>query len=179
MDFLRSNSVAYLDQEYYMITLQERPPAKSNMYGVRCVGKLGVIYTKKELEDYELKIGALAEKVIPHVLDGYHAIFLRIYQYGKKFIDVDNTFKATQDGIDNGKKIKKGKKEIQICKTGIRDDKYFQLIAGERVFVDTKEEERIEVIITKYKGIIHLSNLIQKIYGLNEDYYLENIKFLE
>jgi Holliday junction resolvase RusA-like endonuclease len=130
------------------------------MYGVRVIGRRGVIYTTKELEEYELTIGAIASKVIPEVLTGLHAIYVRIYQAGKRTIDVDNTFKAIQDSLDHGKTIKRGKKEIQICETGIEDDKLFQLIIGERINIDDKEQERIEIIVAPYTDLLSFVMLI-------------------
>lgn len=155
--------------EYYKLVIPGRPIAKSNCYGVRAWiqgGKAkGVIYTTKELEDYELTIGKIAESVIPQTLFGLHAIYVRIYQYGKRYIDVDNTFKAIQDSLDHGKTITRGKREIRICETGIEDDKYFQLIIGERVEAESKEEEKIEVIIAPYEGLFPFVKLVMKEYG--------------
>jgi hypothetical protein len=148
------------------------------MYGVRSwiegTRAKGVIYTTKELEDYELMIGEIASKFIPEVLDGYHSVYLRIYQHGKKFIDVDNCFKAVQDSVDHSKTIKRGKNELQVCKTGIVNDKLFQLIVGERIIVDKAEEQRIEVLIAPYKGIFKFASLIKDIYELEDEYY-ENL----
>jgi Holliday junction resolvase RusA-like endonuclease len=147
-----------------------RPIAKSNMYGIRVVGKTirdakAIMYTTKELEEYELTLGNIASLVIPEVLKGYHAIYVRIFQYGKRDIDVDNTFKAIQDSLDHGKTIKRGKKELQICETGIEDDKYFKLIIGERVTAESKEEERVEIMIAPYEGLFNFVKLIMKEYG--------------
>jgi hypothetical protein len=139
--------------------------AKSNLYGARCIGGRGAIYTTKELEEYELMVGKLASESIPNTLEGLHCLYLRIYQHGKRWIDVDNCFKGVQDGIDNGKTIKRGKKEIQICETGISDDKMFHIIIGERVFCETAEEQRIEVLIAPYEGLMNFVKLIVKEYG--------------
>lgn len=151
--------------EYYKLVVPGRPVAKSNMYGVRVIGKRGVIYTTKELEEYELTLGKIASSVIPEVLKGFHAIYVRIYQYGKRYIDVDNTFKAVQDSLDHGKTIKRGGKELQICDTGIEDDKYFQLIIGERVEAEDKENERLEILIAPYEGLLPFVEIILKEYG--------------
>ncbi len=151
--------------EFYKLVVPGRPIAKSNMYGVRVIGKRGIIYTTKELEEYELTIGGIASKAIPHVLTGYHCIYVRIYQYGQRHIDVDNCFKAIQDSIDHGKTIKRGNNRIQICETGIEDDKYFQLIIGERVFCESKEEERLEILIAPYEGLVPFVELIVKEYA--------------
>ena len=165
-------------EKYYHFTIPGRPIAKSNMYGVRAwvEGKRakGVIYTTKELEEYEIMIGEIASKFIPEVLDGYHSLYLRIYQHGKKFIDVDNCFKAVQDSVDNSKTIKRGKKEINICETGIANDKLFQLIVGERIIVEKAEEQRIEVLIAPYKGLFKFAELVKSVYELEDDYY-ENL----
>lgn len=151
--------------EFYKLVVPGRPIAKSNMYGVRVIGKRGLIYTTKELEEYELTIGGIASKAIPHVLTGYHSIYVRIFQYGKRHIDVDNCFKAIQDSLDHGKTINRGKSKIQICETGIEDDKYFQLVVGERVFCNSKEEERIEILIAPYEGLMPFARLITEEYA--------------
>jgi hypothetical protein len=167
---LRGNSM-----DYYWFTIHGRPIAKSNMYGVRAwvEGKRakGVIYTTKELEEYELLVGQIAGETIPQVLNGYHCLYLRIYQHGKKFIDVDNCFKAIGDGIDNTKTIKRGTKEIQVCKTGIANDKYFQLTIGERIIVSSAEEQRVEVLIAPYQGLFRFVDTIREVYGIDENYF--------
>jgi Holliday junction resolvase RusA-like endonuclease len=142
------------------------------MYGARQLGpKRAVIYTTKELEEYELMVGEIASATIPEVLNGYHSLYLRIYQHGKRFVDVDNCFKAVQDGMDNEKTIKRGKKEIRVCETGIANDKMFQLIIGERIVCESAEEQRIEVLIAEYRGIFHFASLIKEIYGIEDSYY--------
>lgn len=161
--------------EHYRFIIDGRPIAKSNMYGVRVIGKRGIIYTTKELEDFELMIGKIAEEVIPETLNTYQCLYLRIYQHGKKWIDVDNVFKGVQDSLDSGKKIKRGKKEIQICSTGIKDDKLFQLIIGERIIVASAEEQRVEVLIAPYQGLFKFVDLIRDVYGLEDDYHEELI----
>jgi hypothetical protein len=98
-------------------------------------------------------------------------MYLRVYQHGKRWIDVDNVFKAIQDSLDVTKTIKRGKKEIQICDTGIANDRLFQLIIGERIHVESKEEERVELIIEEYKGLFHLADTVKNHYGLEENYY--------
>lgn len=124
-----------------------------------------MIYTTKELEEFELNLGAIASKTIPHVLTGLHAIYVRVYQYGKRVIDVDNVFKAILDSIDHSKTIKRGKRELQVCATGIENDKMFQLIIGERVECKSKEEERLEIIIAPYEGLLPFVNIVIKEYG--------------
>lgn len=165
--------------DYYRLVIEGRPIAKSNMYGVRAwvegTRAKGVIYTTRELEDFELMVGAIAEEVIHETLTGYHCLYVRTYQHGKKWIDVDNVFKAIQDSLDTGKKIKRGKKEIQICRTGIKDDKLFQLIIGERIIVDSADQQRVEILIAPYKGIFRFVDLIREVYGIDEDYYEELI----
>jgi hypothetical protein len=155
--------------EFYKLVVDGRPIAKSNMYGVRAwidKGRAkGVIYTTKELEEYELTIGKIASSVIPQVLTGYHAIYVRIYQYGKRLIDVDNTFKAILDSIDHSKTITRGKSELKVCETGIENDKMFNLVIGERVECEKKDEERLEIIIAPYEGLMPFVKLIVKEYG--------------
>jgi Holliday junction resolvase RusA-like endonuclease len=141
------------------------------MYGVRVVGKRGIIYTTKELEDFELMVGKIAEEHIPEILNGYHCMYLRVYQHGKKWIDIDNVFKTIQDSLDNGKKIKRGKNEIQICKTGIKDDKLFQLIIGERIIVGSAEEQKVEILIAPYEGLFRFVDVIREAYGIDENYF--------
>jgi Holliday junction resolvase RusA-like endonuclease len=157
--------------KFYKFVIDQRPVAKSNMYGVRVIGKRGIIYTTKALEDYELKVGQLAREVIPNVLTGFQSIYIRVYQKGKKWIDIDNCFKAIQDGLDNTKTIKRGKKEIKVCETGIANDKYFQLVIGERIIVETEEEQRVEVLIAPYEGLLKFVGTIAEEYKLDEDYY--------
>jgi hypothetical protein len=164
-------------QDYYFLEIAGRPVAKSNMYGVRVIGKppkvRGMIYTTRDLEDYEMMVGRVANDVIPETINTYASMYMRIYQCGKLWIDVDNCFKAVQDGLDHTKTITRNKKEIKICDTGIANDKYFQLIIGERVHVETKEEQRIELIITEYKGLFNLVNTVGKHYNIEENYYEE------
>lgn len=162
--------------DYYFITIEGRPIAKSNMYGVRVIGRRGTIYTTKDLEDYELGVGKVVSEIIPETLPhGFYSLYLRIYQHGKKWIDVDNCFKAIQDGMDATKTIKRGKNEIKVCESGIENDKYFQLIVGERIIVEEAEEQRVELIIEPYQGLFHLADTVKKHYGLNDDYYAELI----
>jgi Holliday junction resolvase RusA-like endonuclease len=151
--------------EYYKLVIMGRPVAKSNMYGVRVIGNMGVIYTKKELEDFELTLGGIASKVIPDVLKGLHSIYVRVYQYGKRTVDIDNTFKAILDSLDNSKTIKRGKRELKVCETGIENDKMFQLIIGERVECENKDDERLEILIAPYEGLMPFVKLIVKEYG--------------
>lgn len=143
------------------------------MYGVRVIGKRGMIYTTRDLEDYEMMIGQIANDVIPETITTYASMYMRVYQHGKKWIDIDNCFKAIQDGLDATKKIKRGKSEIQVCNTGIANDKFFQLIIGERIHCEKSEEQRVELIITEYKGLFGLCNVVQEHYGIEEDYYKE------
>jgi hypothetical protein len=163
--------------ESYFIEIPGRPVAKSNMYGVRVIGTgknaRGMIYTTRDLEDYEMMIGRIANEIIPETINTYASMYMRIYQHGKKWIDVDNCFKAVQDGLDATKKIKRGKNEIQVCNTGIANDKYFQLIIGERIHVESAEEQKIELIITEYKGLINLVDVVKEHYSLEEEYYRE------
>lgn len=162
-------------QEYYHLTIPQRPVAKSNMYGVRVVGSgrsaRGIMYTTRDLEDYEMMIGKIANDVIPETINTYASLYMRIYQHGKKWIDIDNCFKAVQDSLDATKVIKRGKNEIQVCNTGIANDKLFQLIIGERIHVETAEEQRVELILTEYKGLFHFSDVVKEHYGLSDDYY--------
>jgi Holliday junction resolvase RusA-like endonuclease len=147
------------------------------MYGVRVIGKppkvRGMIYTTRDLEDYEMMVGRVANDVIPETINTYASMYMRIYQHGKKWIDVDNCFKAVQDGLDATKVIDRGKNKIQVCDTGIANDKYFQLIIGERIHVETAEEQRIELVITEYKGLFHLVDTVKNHYQLEDDYYKE------
>jgi hypothetical protein len=163
-------------EDYYFVTVDGRPLAKSNMYGVRVVGTgkkaKGIIYTTRELEEYELMIGRIVSNVIPKTIETYTSIYLRVYQHGKRWIDIDNCFKAIGDGVDNSKTIKRGNDKIQVCETGIKNDKLFQLLIGERIHVESKEDERVELIIAEYKGIIHFTNLISEHYDLDSDYFL-------
>jgi hypothetical protein len=141
------------------------------MYGVRVIGKRGMIYTTRDLEDYEIMIGQIANDVIKETINTYASMYLRVYQQGKRWIDVDNVFKAVQDSLDVTKTIKRGKKEIKICDTGIANDRLFQLIIGERIHVESKEEERVELVIEEYKGLFHLVDTVKNHYGLEENYY--------
>jgi hypothetical protein len=163
--------------EHYFLEIPGRPVAKSNMYGVRVIGSgkkaRGMIYTTRDLEDYEMMIGQIANDVIPETINGYASMYMRIYQHGKRWIDVDNCFKAVQDGLDATKVIKRGKNEIQVCNTGIANDKYFQLIIGERIHVESAEEQKIELIITEYKGLFNLVDVVKEHYQLENDYYTE------
>lgn len=159
--------------DYYFVTIDGRPVAKSNMYGVRVIGKRGIIYTTKDLEEYELSVGKAVQEVVKETIQGYTSLYMRVYQHGKRWIDVDNCFKAIQDGLDHTKTIKRGKNEIQVCETGIANDKLFQLIIGERVHVESAEEQRIELILTEYKGLFHLVDCIKDKYGIEENYYSE------
>lgn len=111
-------------------------------------------------------VGEEASRVIPHVLDGLHCLYLRIYQYGKRWIDVDNCFKGVQDGLDHTKTIKRGKQEIQVCSTGIANDKLFQLIIGERIVCENADEQRIEAIIAPYEGLLDFVMTIGKEYEI-------------
>jgi len=162
------------EKGYYYVELLQRPIAKSNMYGVRVVGKppkqRGIIYTTRELEDYEILIGKLVEQVIPKTIDSYTSLYVRIYQHGKKWIDIDNCFKAIQDGMDSKKTIKRGQKDIRVCETGMEDDKLFQLIIGERIHVENAEEQRVEIIVEDYKGLFHLVDTVRSHYNLPHDY---------
>src|SRR5437764_9825943 len=142
--------------KHYFISIPQRTIAKSNMYGVRVIGKRGMIYTTRDLEDYEMMIGQIANDVIPETITTYASMYMRVYQHGKKWIDIDNCFKAIQDGLDATKKIKRGKSEIQVCNTGIANDKFFQLIIGERIHCEKSEEQRVELIITEYNGLFGL-----------------------
>ncbi|HLI46122.1 MAG TPA: hypothetical protein VKU94_02915 [Geobacterales bacterium] len=153
-----------------MLEIPGRPIPKSNIYKARVVGNRAVIYTTKELEQYEMMIGKIAEEAIPEILRGFHSLYLRVYSTKGRLIDIDNCYKALLDSLDNSKVIKRGKKEVQVCNTGIENDKYFQLLVGERIIVDKKEEERLEVIIAPYEGLFKFSNLIKKIYNLDDDY---------
>jgi Holliday junction resolvase RusA-like endonuclease len=159
--------------EHYFIEIPQRPIAKSNMYGVRVIGKRGMIYTTRDLEDYEMMIGQIANDVIDETITTYASMYMRVYQHGKKWIDIDNCFKAIQDGLDHTKVIKRGKKEIQVCNTGIANDKLFQLIIGERIHCEKAEEQRVELIITEYKGLFGLVDVVKEHYGIEEDYYKE------
>lgn len=166
--------------DYYFINIEGRPVAKSNLYGVRVVGKRagknmivnprGIIYTTRVLEDYEMMIGQKVQEIVPEVIEGYASLYVRVYQHGKRWIDVDNCFKAIQDGMDNTKTIKRGKQEIQVCQTGISNDKMFQLIAGERIHVENADEQRVEFIVTEYKGLFHLVDCVREHYGIEEGY---------
>lgn len=168
---------------YYFLEIPGRPIAKSNLYGVRVVGKRlpngavmnpkGMIYTTRDLEDYEMMIGQIANDAIPETINTYASMYMRVYQHGKKWIDVDNCFKAIQDGLDSTKVIKRGKNEIQICNTGIANDKFFQLIIGERIHVESTEEQRVEIIIEEYKGLFHLVDTVKEYYELDDNYYEE------
>jgi Holliday junction resolvase RusA-like endonuclease len=164
-------------QDYYFLDIAGRPVPKSNVYGVRVIGSgksaRGMIYTTKELEDYEMMVGKIANDIIPETINAYASLYMRVYQHGKRWIDVDNCFKAIQDGLDATKIIKRGKKEIQVCNTGIANDKYFQLIVGERIHVESAEEQRIELIITEYAGLFNLVDVVKNHYGIEEDYYKE------
>jgi hypothetical protein len=163
--------------DYYKLVIMGRPLPKSNMYGIRAwiEGKRAkaIIYTTKELEDYELMIGEIAGIAIPEVLVGYYSLYVRIYQKGLRFIDIDNSLKGIQDSLDSTKYITRNKVNIKICPTGILDDKYFQLIVGERFIFENKseEEERIEIIIAPYRGIFGLAETIREEYGIEDDYY--------
>jgi Holliday junction resolvase RusA-like endonuclease len=157
--------------EYHFLEIPGRPIAKSNMYGVRVIGKRGMIYTTRDLENYEMMVGEIANNAIPKTIDTYASVYLRVYQSGKRWLDIDNTFKAILDGLDTTKKIKRGKEEIHVCKTGIANDRYFQLLIGERIHVETQEEQRVELIITEYRGLFDLANTVKEHYGLKEDYY--------
>lgn len=157
--------------DYYFITKEGRPIPKSNLYKTRVVGKRAIIYTTKELEEYEIALGKIAEAIIPETLKGYHSLYLRVYSYGKRMIDIDNCYKAILDSLDNTKIIKKGKNEIQVCKTGIENDKYFQLLVGERIIVNSKDEERLEIIISPYEGLDNLVKLVKDVYNLEDNYY--------
>lgn len=161
--------------EYYFLEIPGRPIAKSNSYGVRVVGSgakaRGLIYTKRELEDYEMMVGQIANDVIPETINTYASMYVRVYQKGKQFIDIDNVLKALGDGLDVTKKIKRGKNEIQVCNTGIANDKYIQLIIVERIHVESAEEQRVDLIISEYKGLFHLVDAIKEQYGLDENYY--------
>jgi Holliday junction resolvase RusA-like endonuclease len=159
--------------EHYFIEIPQRPIAKSNMYGVRVIGKRGIIYTTRDLEDYEMMVGQIANDVIKETITTYASMYMRVYQHGKRWIDVDNVFKAVQDSLDVTKTIKRGKNEIQVCQTGIANDRLFQLIVGERIHVESKEEEKVELIIEEYKGLFHLVDTVKKQYGIEEDYYKE------
>jgi Holliday junction resolvase RusA-like endonuclease len=143
------------------------------MYGVRVIGKRGIIYTTRDLENYEMMVGQIANDVIKETITTYASMYMRVYQHGKRWIDVDNVFKAVQDSLDVTKTIKRGKTEIQVCQTGIANDRLFQLIIGERIHVESKEEERVELIIEEYKGLFHLADTVKSHYGLEEDYYKE------
>lgn len=159
-------------QDYYFVTIDGRPIAKSNMYGVRVVGKRGIMYTTKELEEYELLVGKAVSDAIPTILPhDFYSIYLRIYQHGKKWIDVDNCFKAIQDGMDSTKTIKRGKQEIKVCESGIENDRYFQLIVGERIIVESAEEQRVELIIAPYRGLFNLVSIVKEHYKIDEDYH--------
>lgn len=166
--------------DYYFLDIAGRPVAKSNMYGVRVIGKRqgnavvnprGMIYTTRDLEDYEMMIGQIANDVIPETINTYASMYMRIYQHGKRWIDVDNCFKAIGDGLDATKKIKRGKNEIQVCDTGIANDKYFQLVIGERFHVESAEEQRVELIVSEYKGLFSLVDTVRDHYGLEDNYY--------
>jgi Holliday junction resolvase RusA-like endonuclease len=150
--------------EYHKLVVMGRPVAKSNMYGIRVVGKRAIMYTKKELEDFELTLGRIASTIIPETLTELQSIFVRYYQYGKRDIDIDNPLKAIFDSLDHSKTIKRGKVELQVCSTGIANDKLFQLVIAERVVAETKEEERIEIMIAPYEGILPFVKLILKEY---------------
>ncbi|MNT45319.1 hypothetical protein D3C72_1818980 [compost metagenome] len=144
-----------------MFTIHQRPLAKSNLYRARAVGKRAIIYTTKEMEEYQIHIGEMVKKVIPKTLTGLHSIYVRCYSTRTKLYDIDNPLKAILDSTESTKKIKRGKKEIYICEnSGVDNDKNYQLAIGERIFVDDKDEERIEVIITPYRGIMDLAKLI-------------------
>lgn len=124
-----------------------------------------MIYTTKELEEYEIMIGTIADAIIPETLVGFQSLYVRIYQHGKRWIDVDNAFKGILDGLDSSKVIKRGKKQIQVCTTGVENDKFFQLIIGERVFTDDKANERIEILIAPYEGMLPFVEIIDSEYG--------------
>jgi Holliday junction resolvase RusA-like endonuclease len=148
--------------DFHKIVMPGRPIAKSNMYRVRVIGKRGLLYTTRELEEFELTLGKIVGETIPEVLTGNHALYVRVYQHGKRTIDIDNTFKAILDSFDHGKKIKRGEREIQVCATGIEDDKLFQLIIGERFECEDKEDERLEIFVAPYHGLLPFVSLVLK-----------------
>ena len=159
--------------EYYLLEIPGRPIAKSNTYRARVVGggKRAIIYTTRDLEEYEMMVGRIANNIIPETINTYASAYVRVYQHGKSWIDIDNTFKGIFDGLDASKIIKRGKKNIQVCETGIANDKYFQLVVGERIHVANSDEQRIEVIITEYKGLVELVDVVKHHYEIGKDYY--------
>lgn len=153
----------------FMFTIKQRPLSKSNMYKARAIGNRAIVYTTREMEDFQIMIGGLAQQLIPKTLTGFYSIYTRCYST-KRLYDVDNPLKAILDSLDNSKKIKRGKKEIILCEdSGIENDKNFWLVASERFLVDTPQEERVEVIISPYRGIFNFANLISEIYARRND----------
>lgn len=162
--------------EYYFLEIPGRPIAKSNTYRARVVGgnkKRAIIYTTRELEEYEMMVGRIANDVIPETINTFASAYVRVYQHGKTWIDIDNTFKGILDGLDKTKTIKRGKNEIRVCETGIANDRYFQLVVGERIHVANADEQRVEVIISEYKGLIELIDIIKHHYEIDKGYYEE------
>ena len=165
--------------EYYLLEIPGRPVPKANVYRARIIKKgpkpYATIYTTAELENYEMMVGQIASEVIPQTIEGLVSVYVRVYQHGKRWIDIDNAFKGILDGIDASKVIKKGKQSINVCSTGIENDKYVQLIVGERVHVNFEEEQRVEVIITEYKGLFHLTEVLKHHYDIGKDYHADLI----
>lgn len=158
----------HIEDTVYLFTIHQRPLAKSNMYRAKPLGpKRAAIYTTNEMKDYQIRIGEEVKKIIPKTLTGLHSIYVRCYSVDaeSKLYDIDNPLKAVLDSTESTKKIKNGKKEIFICEgSGIDNDKHYQLAIGERVFVKTKEEERIEVLIAPYRGLLDFAMTITSVY---------------